>query len=593
MTDNNVSVNLTDGFHLVIDALKHNDIDTIFGLVGIPITDLARLAQAEGMRFIGFRHEQHAGNAAAIAGYITQKPGICLTVSAPGFLNGLTALANATTNCFPMILISGSSEREIVDLQQGDYEEMDQLNAAKPYAKASFRINKIEDIGVGVARAIRAAVSGRPGGVYLDLPAQLLSQTLEVGRATQSLIKVIDPAPRQLPAPDSVERALNLLKGAKRPLILLGKGAAYAQADAEIRELVERSGIPYLPMSMAKGLLPDNHPQSASAARSYVLAEADVVMLVGARLNWLLAHGKGKTWGKPKQFIQIDIAPTEIDSNVAIAAPLIGDIGSCVSALLDGIDGSFKKPDAEWTGTINERKEKNMAKMAALLDQNPSPMNFHSALRAIRDVLRTRPDINVVNEGANTLDYARSIVDMYEPRKRFDSGTWGIMGIGMGYAIGAAVVSGKPVVAIEGDSAFGFSGMELETICRYDLPVVTIIFNNNGVYRGTDVNPTGGKDVAPTVFVKNARYDKMMEAFGGIGYQVTTPEEMTKALNEAIASGKPTVINAVIDETAGTESGRLTNLNPQSGATKHYTGEPDLSGGGVVVNNPRRCSILH
>jgi oxalyl-CoA decarboxylase len=568
MTNNNVAVNLTDGFHLVIDALKHNDIDTIFGLVGIPITDLARLAQAEGMRFIGFRHEQHAGNAAAIAGYMTQKPGICLTVSAPGFLNGLTALANATTNCFPMILISGSSEREIVDLQQGDYEEMDQLNAAKPYAKASFRINKAEDIGIGVARAIRAAVSGRPGGVYLDLPAQLLSQTLEVEHAKRSLVKVVDPVPRQIPAPDSVERALNLLKGAKRPLILLGKGAAYAQADTEIRELIERTGIPYLPMSMAKGLLPDTHEQSASAARSFVLAEADVVMLVGARLNWLLAHGKGKTWGAPKQFIQIDIAPTEIDSNVAIAAPLIGDIGSCVSALLGSIGDSYQKPDAEWTGAIAERKEKNLAKMAALLDKNPSPMNFHSALRAIRDVLRTRPDVNVVNEGANTLDYARSIIDMYEPRKRFDSGTWGIMGIGMGYSIGAAVVSGKPVVAIEGDSAFGFSGMELETICRYELPVVTVIFNNNGVYRGTDVNPTGGKDVAPTVFVKNARYDKMIEAFGGIGYHVTTPEEMTRALTEAIAAGKPALINAVIDETAGTESGRLTNLNPQSGASK-------------------------
>jgi oxalyl-CoA decarboxylase len=568
MTNNNVAVNLTDGFHLVIDALKHNDIDTIFGLVGIPITDLARLAQAEGMRFIGFRHEQHAGNAAAIAGYMTQKPGICLTVSAPGFLNGLTALANATTNCFPMILISGSSEREIVDLQQGDYEEMDQLNAAKPYAKASFRINKAEDIGIGVARAIRAAVSGRPGGVYLDLPAQLLSQTLEVEHAKRSLVKVVDPVPRQIPAPDSVERALNLLKGAKRPLILLGKGAAYAQADTEIRELIERTGIPYLPMSMAKGLLPDTHEQSASAARSFVLAEADVVMLVGARLNWLLAHGKGKTWGAPKQFIQIDIAPTEIDSNVAIAAPLIGDIGSCVSALLGSIGDSYQKPGAEWTGAIAERKEKNLAKMAALLDKNPSPMNFHSALRAIRDVLRTRPDVNVVNEGANTLDYARSIIDMYEPRKRFDSGTWGIMGIGMGYSIGAAVVSGKPVVAIEGDSAFGFSGMELETICRYELPVVTVIFNNNGVYRGTDVNPTGGKDVAPTVFVKNARYDKMIEAFGGIGYHVTTPEEMTRALTEAIAAGKPALINAVIDETAGTESGRLTNLNPQSGASK-------------------------
>ena len=564
---NHVSVDVTDGFHLVIDALKHNDIDTIFGLVGIPITDLARLAQAEGMRFIGFRHEQNAGNAAAIAGYMTQKPGICLTVSAPGFLNGLTALANATTNCFPMILISGSSEREIVDLQQGDYEEMDQLNAAKPYAKAAYRINRAEDIGIGIARAIRAAVSGRPGGVYLDLPAQLLAQTLEAGHGQRSMVKVIDPVPRQRPAPDAVQRALSLLKGARKPLILLGKGAAYAQADADIRALVERTGIPYLPMSMAKGLLPDTHAQSASAARSYVLAEADVVVLIGARLNWLLAHGKGKTWGKPKQFVQIDISPTEIDSNVAIAAPLIGDIGSCVAALLDGLDSAgIAKPDAQWLGPIAERKEQNLAKMAALLERDATPMNFHGALRAIRDVLKNHPDINLVNEGANTLDYARSIIDQYQPRKRFDSGTWGIMGIGMGYAIGAAVVSGKPVVAVEGDSAFGFSGMEIETICRYQLPVTTIIFNNNGVYRGTDVNPTGGKDVAPTVFVKNARYDRMIEAFGGIGYHVTTPQELASALREAIASGKPALINAVIDETAGTESGRLTNLNPQSSA---------------------------
>ncbi|MDQ2989723.1 MAG: oxalyl-CoA decarboxylase [Pseudomonadota bacterium] len=569
MTDTTQAPAVTDGFHLVIDALKHNDIDTIFGLVGIPITDLCRLAQAQGMKFIGFRHEQHAGNAAAIAGYMTKKPGICMTVSAPGFLNGLTALANATTNCFPMILISGSSEREIVDLQQGDYEEMDQLNAAKPYCKASYRINKAEDIGIGIARAIRAAVSGRPGGVYLDLPAQLLAQTLDAAHGKRSLVKVIDAAPAQLPAPDSVERALDLLKSAKKPLILLGKGAAYAQCDADIRALVEKSGIPYLPMSMAKGLLPDTHAQSASAARSFVLAEADVVLLVGARLNWLLSHGKGKTWGAiPKKFIQIDISPTEIDSNVAIAAPLIGDIGSCVQALVKGIDaGGYNKPDASWTSAIAERKDKNLTKMAATLELNPSPMNFHSALRVIRDVVKANPEINIVNEGANTLDYARSIVDMYQPRKRFDSGTWGIMGIGMGFAIGAAVISGKPVIAIEGDSAFGFSGMELETICRYDLPVITIVFNNNGVYKGTDpnLNPNNPNDVPVTSFVKGARYDKMIEAFGGIGYNVETPEELSKALNEAIASGKPTLINAVIDPNAGTESGRLTNLNPTSG----------------------------
>jgi oxalyl-CoA decarboxylase len=424
---------LTDGFHLVIDALKLNDIDTIFGLPGIPVTDLCRMAQAEGMRVISFRHEQHAGNAAAAAGFLTQKPGICLTVSAPGFLNGLTALANATTNCFPMILISGSSEREIVDLQQGDYEEMDQLAIAKPLCKAAFRVLHAEDIGVGVARAIRAALSGRPGGVYLDLPAKLFAQTMDAVAGKQSLIKVVDPAPRQIPAPDSVKRALDLLKSAKRPVILLGKGAAYAQADADIRALVEKTGIPYLPMSMAKGLLPDTHLQSAAAARSYVLAEADVVLLVGARLNWLLSHGKGKTWGADKgakQFIQIDISPTEADSNVAIAAPLVGDIGSCVAALLAGIDASWAKPPADWTGAITERKDKNLSKMAVTLAARPSPMSFQSALSVIRDQVKARPDAIIVNEGANTLDFARSIVDMYEPRKRLDVGTWGIMGIG-------------------------------------------------------------------------------------------------------------------------------------------------------------------
>ena len=572
MTNDMPSREQTDGFHLVINALKLNGIDTIFGVPGIPITDLTRMAQAEGLRVISFRHEQHAGNAAAAAGFLTQKPGICLTVSAPGFLNGLTALANATTNCFPMILISGSSEREIVDLQQGDYEEMDQLAIAKPLCKAAFRVLHAEDIGVGIARAIRSALSGRPGGVYLDLPAKLFAQTMDAEAGKKSLIQVVDPAPRQLPAPDSVQRALELLKGAKRPLIVLGKGAAYAQADADIRALVEKTGIPYLPMSMAKGLLPDNHEQSASAARSYVLAEADVVMLVGARLNWLLSHGKGKTWGGPntntRQFIQIDIAPTEIDSNVAIAAPLIGDISSCVAALLSGIGSNWAKPPAEWTGAIGERKDKNLTKMAATLALNPSPMNFQSALGVIRDMVKARPDAIVVNEGANTLDFARSIVDMYEPRKRLDVGTWGIMGIGMGYAVAAAVVTRKPVIAIEGDSAFGFSGMEVETICRYNLPICVVVFNNNGIYRGIDVNPTGGKDVAPTVFVKGARYDKMMEAFGGVGVHATTPAELEKALKEAVASGRPTLINAIIDETAGTESGRITSLNPQSAAKK-------------------------
>jgi oxalyl-CoA decarboxylase len=555
---------LTDGFHLVIDALKLNGITAIYGVPGIPITDFGRMAQAEGIRVISFRHEQNAGNAAAIAGFLTKKPGVCLTVSAPGFLNGLTALANATTNCFPMILISGSSEREIVDLQQGDYEELDQLAIAKPLCKAAFRVLHAADIGIGLARAIRAAVSGRPGGVYLDLPGKLFSQVMDAAAGAKSLVKVIDPAPAQLPALSAVKRALDVLKSAKRPLIILGKGAAYAQADDAIRALIEKSGIPFLPMSMARGLLPDTHPQCAGAARSTVLKDADVVMLIGGRLNWLLSHSKGKSWGEaPKKFIQIDIEPKEMDSNVEISAPLVGDIGSCVSALLEGIDGKWPAPPADWTGAVNSKREENIAKMAPRLMNNASPMDYHGALGALRTIVRERPDAILVNEGANTLDLARGVIDMYQPRKRLDVGTWGVMGIGMGFAIAAAIETGKPVLAVEGDSAFGFSGMEVETICRYNLPVCVVIFNNDGIYRGTDVNPTGGSEVAPTVFVKGARYDKMMEAFGGVGVHVTTPDELKRAVDAAMDSGKPTLINAAIDPAAGSESGRIGNLNPQ------------------------------
>src|SRR3954453_11461139 len=549
----------TDGFQLVIEALKLNGLDTIYGLPGIPITDLTRRAQAAGMRVLSFRHEQSAGYAASIAGFLTQKPGICLTVSAPGFLNGLNALAHATTNCFPMILISGSSEREIVDLQQGDYEELDQLAIAKPLAKAAYRVLHADDIGVGVARAIRAALSGRPGGVYLDLPAKLFPQSIDAEVGKKSLIKVVDPAPRQIPAQDAVQRALELIKGAKKPLIILGKGAAYAQADNDIRALVEKTGIPYLPMSMAKGLLPDTHEQSASAARSFVLPEADVVVLIGARLNWLLSHGKGKTWGGKsskdwggQKFVQIDISPIEADSNVKIDAPVVGDIGSCVSALLKGIGNDWPKPPSEWLDAINKRKTKNVAKMAETLTKNPSPMNYHSALNVVRDIIKANPDAYLVNEGANALDFTRSIVDMYKPRKRLDVGTWGVMGVGMGFSVAAAVVSGEQVIAIEGDSAFGFSGMEVETICRYNLPVCVVILNNNGVYRGDEVNPTGAADPSPLVFVKDARYEKLMEAFGGVGVRATTPAELRDAMDEAVRSRKPTLINAVIDEGAGT-----------------------------------------
>lgn len=352
---------------------------------------------------------------------------------------------------------------------------------------------------------------------------------------------------------------------------MLGKGAAYAQADNEIRRFVEATGIPFLPMSMAKGLLPDSHPQSAATARSLAISRADAVLLIGARLNWLLGHGESPQWSADTQFVQVDIAASEFDSNQPIAAPLAGDIGSAMSALCDAVTARPFAAPTEWATELADRKARNDAKMRERLADDPHPMRFYNALGAIRAVLQDNRDVYVVNEGANALDLARNVIDMELPRHRLDTGTWGVMGIGMGYAIAAAVETGGPVVAIEGDSAFGFSGMEIETICRYRLPVTVVILNNGGVYRG-DETAAHPSDPAPTVLNARARHELIAEAFGGKGYHVATPDELRAALTEAIGSGAPSVIDCELDPAAGVESGHLAGLNPARSAA--------VSGGG-------------
>ena len=291
-------------------------------------------------------------------------------------------------------------------------------------------------------------------------------------------------------------------------------------------------------------------------------------MLIGARLNWLLSHGQGKQWGErfTKRFIHVDIDPKEMDSNQPISAPLVGDIESTLSVMLAKMN-SWAPPPSEWTETVNAKRAANVERMAPKLANNNVPMDFHGALGRLRRVFADHPDAILVNEGANTLDFARSIIDMAKPRKRLDVGTWGVMGIGMGTAIAAAVETGHPVVAVEGDSAFGFSGMEVETICRYGLPVCVVVFNNSGIYRGTDADPTG-RDPGTTVFVRESRYDLMMQAFGGEGITARSPDDLERAVRDAIASGKPTLVNAIIDPEAGTESGRIGNLNPQSAVNR-------------------------
>ena len=543
------------GMDILVRALKMVGIDTMYGLVGIPVTELAYIAQGRGIRFVGFRHEQQAGMAAAT-------PGVLLTVSSLGFLNGLTATANATVNCYPMIQISGSSVREPIDLLQGTYEGLDQLNIAKPLVKAAYRVNKPEDIPTAVVRAYRASISGRPGGVYLDVTTPCLGAIMDSAEADKLFYEPVDLCPAMPPSPEAVKRAVSLIASARRPALIIGKGAAYARVEDRLKDFVERTGIPYLPMSMAKGVLPDNGPLSALSCRSTVMEQADVVILAGARLNWLLSRGHGK-WSPDTKFVQLDIDPEEIDINRPIAAPVVGDLASSLDAILAALPEKIAI-DPTWApGLQAQTKEKN-AKFLARLTENASaqPMNHWTALGAIKPVMAANPDVILVNEGANTLDDTRDTIDMTLPRHRIDCATWAIMGMGMGSAVGAAVATGKSVVAIEGDSAFGFSGMDFSTVCRFKLPVTVVIFNNGGIYNGIGVNMAGTSDPAPTTLDVHARYDKLGDAFGAKTYYVTTPSALVAALTEAIASKAPALIDVQLGADSGKESGHIGYLNP-------------------------------
>jgi oxalyl-CoA decarboxylase len=549
--------------YVLARALKNIGIDNVYGLVGIPITEAAYLIQGQGIRFVGFRHEQQAGMAAATEGYLTGKPGVLMTVSSLGFMNGLTATANATVNCYPMIQISGASDPAMVDMNMGTYEQLDQFNTAKPLVKAAFRCTYAKDIPAAVYRAYRAAVSGRPGGVYIDMTTPALGEIMNKVDADKLFYTPVDIYSPVAPNSRSVERAVEILTSAKRPAILLGKGAAYARLEDKIKTLVEKYQIPYLPMSMAKGIMPDDGPLSALSCRSTIMEKSDVVMVIGARLNWMLSFGKGK-WNPDMKFIQLDVAPEEIDVNVPIASPVVGDMGLSMDAILNALDGKSMATDSDWvSGLQAEAKIKN-AKFAKRFEEAKSmmPMHHMTALSAIKPILEANPDVILINEGANTLDDTRDAVNMSLPRHRVDCATWAIMGMGMGSAIGAAVATGKSVVAIEGDSAFGFSGMDFSTICRFNLPVTVVIFNNGGIYNGIGVPMDKTTDPAPTTLDVRARYDKLGDAFGAQTFYVTTPEQLSEALKTGIASKKPTLIDVQLAADSGKESGHIGYLNP-------------------------------
>lgn len=569
-SDQNTST-LIDCNQLVAKSLSRAGVDRMFGVVGIPVTSLANRALAIGIRFIAFHNEQSAGYAASAYGYLTGRPGVLLTVSGPGCVHGLAGMSNAAANCWPMVMISGSCDQN--DVGRGDFQELDQVAAVKPFSKLSIKVKDVREIPGAVFRVLDRAGSGRPGGCYLDIPADVLHQSVDESEAD----KLLDDAEKCVSGQvveevksSEIAKAVELLRKAERPLIVFGKGAAISKAEGVLKKLVEATGIPFLPTPMGKGLLPDTHELAATAARSLAIGKCDVALVVGARLNWLLHFGEPPKWDKDVKFILVDICKEEIELRKP-ALGLVGDAKRVLEILSKEIkDDPFCLGKSHpWIEGISKKAKENVAKMEVQLAKDVVPFNFMTPMRIIRDAILGvgSPAPILVSEGANTMDVGRGVLIQTEPRTRLDAGTWGTMGVGLGYCIAAAVASpDRLVVAVEGDSGFGFSAMEVETLVRYQLPVVVIVFNNGGVYGGDRRSPeeiTGPfkDDPAPTSFVPGAAYHVLIEAFGGKGYLVGTPDELKSALTESFSARKPAVINVTIDPYAGAESGRLQHKN--------------------------------
>ncbi len=536
------------GAEIVAQSLRQQGVTHIFGVIGVPVTPIAEAAQRVGIRYIGMRNEQAASYAAQAAGYLTGRPQACLVVSGPGVVHALAGLANAQANCWPMLLIGGSAPGYQEGM--GAFQEERQLLATTPFTKLSRRVESVQRIPFFVEQAVRTALFGRPGATYLELPEEVIEGRIEAS-AVPSAPTVGEPPRSEAPA-EAVEAALRALADAERPLVVVGKGMAWARAEAEVRELIDHTQLPFLATPMGKGVVPDSHPLSVAAARSTALREADVILLLGARLNWMLHFGQPPRFRPDVRVLQLDVTPEQIGANVPADVALVGDGRAVTRQLLAALEARPWQYAAEttWRTTLARKAEENAAQIAPMLADDRAPMNYYRALREIREALPA--GTMIVSEGANTMDIGRTQLPNEQPRTRLDAGTQGTMGVGLGYAIAAAAVDpGRPVVAVEGDSAFGFSGMELETAARHGLPITVVVLNNGGIGSGMPTEPPPAGMLAPGSLSADARYELIAEAFGGAGFRVERPEELGPALREALAGGRPSVITVAIDPQAG------------------------------------------
>lgn len=535
-----------DGATLIARSLKHQGIDHMFGIVGFPVGPIAAAAQKEGINYIGMRNEQAAAYAAQAYGYMTGRPGVCLTVTGPGVVHGLAGLANAQQNCWPMILIGGASETYRGGM--GAFQEERQVLIATPFCKFAHGIETVHRIPYYVEMATRHAIYGRPGASYLDMPDDIIRGTCELDKVVK--VQRVPEPPRMVAPGENVEAALNLLEKAERPLVLVGKGMAWSRAEGEVRAFIERTQIPFVRSPMGKGVMPDDHPLAVSAARTLALQQADVVFLMGARFNWIFHFGLPPRFDKDVKVIQLDIAPEEIGHNKPTEVALVGD-GKAIVGQLNKALGSrqwFHPTDSAWRKALSTKTAENAATIKPQIDDDTGPANYY---RALRDVAAWMPKNAILSaEGAGTMDIGLTQLPSFDARSCLNAGTYGTMGVGLGQAIAACVAQpGRPVIHLSGDSAIGFSGMEMETLVRYGFPVKIVVLNNGGIGPGMPEIPENPMmNLKPNALIYGARYDRMMEAFGGKGFFVEEPKKIRGALDQAMAHNGPALVNVVLSQ---------------------------------------------
>ncbi|CCX10700.1 thiamine pyrophosphate enzyme, N-terminal TPP binding domain-containing protein [Pyronema domesticum] len=560
------------GAHLIASSLVDLGVDVIFGIVGIPVIEVAEACIAAGIRFISFRNEQAASYAASAYGYMTGKPGVCLVVGGPGVLHAMAGIGNSQINAtFPLLLLAGAAPTTD-SATKLSFQQLDQVSLLAPHTKLSLRPASLSQIPTTIRDAYRASFYGRPGATYVDLPADYIQTPLgDACLGSNACVAAVEAPPKVLADPTRISAIAAALKGARNPLIIIGKGAAYARAEDAVRGFVEETQIPFLPTPQGKGVIPDSHVLNTSAARSSALKGADFILLLGARVNWILHFGT--RFAKGVKIAQVDIVAEELGRNGTDSGmSVVGDIDAVLSQLLPELRGYRHPESSSWRKMLQQTHERNLVKAKAkeqAVTRRGDRLSYQRVFRLIEDGLLAKagsPDgLVYVSEGANTMDISRSIFSISSPRQRLDAGTYATMGVGLGYAIAASIAyPEKRVIAIEGDSALGFSLAEIETMARYRMPVVIVVMNNGGVYHGISDNTDsyGGeweKDsrrqqgrLPSTALGFETEYHKVAEGLGARGHRVTDEEGLRKAVEAAWEYKEgPTLINVVIKSGAG------------------------------------------